>query len=257
MTDTLRAFRATLLGAAAFVGMTAATSLAQDSSLVISDIDERLDAEGFIDIDLDGGGADFRVELIQPPQLFPTEIGDGLPVATFIDDPLFLLPPLDPGQQAIEIALIRTANPLAMYELQGDTGGIVARLEKLQSTPFAATFGEGDIVGEFGREFTVSSALLYYDTVDEEGIRRSFGPFSETGDTGFVGLSVTSMAEGGEFVNNFGFLEITRGSVIIGQQGFQEAPFTGAQIGAVPLPAPIAFLAFAVLGLFGLRRFKA
>ena len=133
-------------------------------------------------------------------------------------------------------------------------------------TPFALELARGDIVGRNLKFNTTDTALLYFDTafvdfietedgfgpgfVDEE----SFGPFSEDGQNGFVGLSIFTEATEEE---NFGFLEITRGSVTIGEQGFQNASGQGAQIAAaaaVPIPAPLAFLTVALLGLFGLRR---
>lgn len=79
---------------------------------------------------------------------------------------------------------------------------------------------------------------------------------NKEGSTGHIGLSLfnTETEE-----TNFGFLEITRGSLTLGELGFQQTPDAGAAFGAatVPVPAPLALLGFAMAGLFGLRRFKA
>lgn len=248
------AFRASLIGAAASVGLFASSAMAQDG-LTLIDIDQVLAGEGILEIDLNSDEAtDFFVEIVRLPVLFPpTEETPFAAAAIEISE--FILPTLGDGQQATEVALITAAS---------EDAGIVFAPTKSDGTPFAATFMEGDIIGEFGREPTTSQALLYYDTVElgnDDAIERSFGPFDETGDNAFIGLSLSGLneQEDADFVTNFGFLEITRGSITVGQQGFQTQPFEGAQIGAatVPLPAPLAFLAVAILGLFGMRRFKA
>lgn len=133
------------------------------------------------------------------------------------------------------------------------------------SSDFAATFADGDVLGfeTFSDRFdTASGAFLYTEELTKEG-RIINGPFSETGDTGFIGLSLFNN-ETEE--TNFGFLEITRGSLTFGTLGYQQTSGLGAEIGGevggaigatVPLPAPLALLGFAIAGLFGLRRFKA
>lgn len=262
MLVTKTALRASMLGAAAFVGLMAANANAQDisSPTTVTDIDQMLLEEGVIEIDLNGGGTDFLVEIVELPVDFPQASAvefpefDSITVEPVFPEANFVLPVLEGGEQAVEVALIRAVN---------EFGGIAVRKSPQDQTPFADTFETGDTVG--GDIVTASTALLYFDTVNffdmhQGELTRSFGPFSETGDNAFVGLSLFSPSseETRSFVN-FGFLEITRGSLTVGQQGFQEQPFEGAQIGAatVPVPAPLALLGFAIAGLFGLRRFKA
>lgn len=112
--------------------------------------------------------------------------------------------------------------------------------------------GEGFITGE--TRLPVTSSALLYVTFDAKGLA-TLGPFGETGDTGFIGFaSFDPETED----TNFGFLEITRGSVALGQLGFQQTANLGATVSttaAVPLPAPLALLGFAIAGLFGFRRF--
>lgn len=76
-------------------------------------------------------------------------------------------------------------------------------------------------------------------------------PFDAEGTTGFIGLSL--VIEETE-TTNFGFLEITRGSTILGAVGYQ----TQANVGAtITIPEPATGMVF-VGGLFGamLRRKK-
>lgn len=219
----------------------------------VIDIDKVLAGEGVLEIDLNSDEVtDFLIEILSPPVLFPAIATAEAPVD--LPEADFTLPVLEGGQQALEIALIRSVS---------QSGGVLVEPIKSESTQFALTFADGDVIGGMmQRTFDTSTALLYYDTVDfndPQQTVRSFGPFSEAGDNAFIGLSIETSEEGtNEVSRNFGFLEITRGSITVGRQGFQEEPFVGAQIGeattAVPLPAPLAFLAAALLGLFGLRR---
>ncbi len=266
MTIKSSAVRASLLGAIAAVGLTATQATAQEfPPTTVINIDEMLAGQGIIEIDLNRDDVtDFLVEIIQlpvrPPFEFETVARLGiasLEVEAF-PPASFTLPDLKPGQQASEVALIRAVNE--------DAG--IGFDSKLPHTPFASVFQEGDLVGKLS---TASEAFLYVNTIEFleplslqnidfeefEIVERSFGPFNEDGANGFVGLSLSIFDEEEEgSVTNFGFLEITRGSITVGQQGFQSTPFAPAEIGAsaVPLPAPLAFLAVALLGLFGLRR---
>ena len=74
------------------------------------------------------------------------------------------------------------------------------------------------------------------------------GVFPEVGSTGFLGLSL----ERGDEVT-FGFLEITRGSTILGLVGYQTTPGAGATI-PVPEPNSRLFAVLASSGLLAIRR---
>ncbi len=67
--------------------------------------------------------------------------------------------------------------------------------------------------------------------------------FEEPGSTGFIGLSQIDPERG----TTFGFLEITRGSTILGTIGYQTTPGASAIV-SVPEPTSLAVLA---IGMFG------
>ena len=138
-------------------------------------------------------------------------------------------------------------------------------------TPDAAVFEEGNLIGGGDSEPFVPffEALLYAEgefvdfTSNEaatddvvDGPEFITGPFGEVGSTGFIGLFVTDQTE----TTNFGFAEITRGSVNVGNVGVQTIPGAPAPIplSAVPVPPAFGLLAGA-LALFGFmsRRRKA
>lgn len=110
---------------------------------------------------------------------------------------------------------------------------------------FAERFEAGDNVGEFeGKPFFVKSALLFDDFANPQG------PFAEVGDTGFIGVGLSD-----DGVDFFGWLQITRGSVQVGQAGFQPNANVVAPIpNAVPVPPTLALLATGAIGLGALAR---
>ena len=81
------------------------------------------------------------------------------------------------------------------------------------------------------------------DLVDSAGN----GPWSAIGAHGFLGLAL-NLEDGA----HYGWLEVTRGSVIVGQMGYQTTANAGASI--VPLPASLPLLASGFAGLMALRR---
>lgn len=124
----------------------------------------------------------------------------------------------------------------------------------LEDDGFAQVFGSGEEVSGLTEANRAGSAILYQDFFDDLA---SAGPFGEPGSTGFVGLAFFDTDES----LHFGWIEMTRGSIVVGQGGFQTvanlaAPTPGA--GVVPLPPAIALLGTAVLGLgaAGMRRRK-
>jgi hypothetical protein len=72
------------------------------------------------------------------------------------------------------------------------------------------------------------------------------GPWSLIGAHGFLGLQL-DLADG----IHYGWLEVTHGSVIVGQMGYQTTANAGASI--VPLPASLPLLASGFAGLMALR----
>ena len=98
------------------------------------------------------------------------------------------------------------------------------------------------------------------DTIDaSSGNRLNFGfiyngntgTLPNVGDSAFFGLQVVHEGD-----LHYGFIEIERGSAILGQVGFETTPGAGAVIGtaAVPEPSALAMLAMGGAGLATLRR---
>lgn len=112
--------------------------------------------------------------------------------------------------------------------------GFPALVSVSTQSPFAIQLDEGDAVDSKlfdGSVATGSGIATLYDATG--------GLWSTTGDTGYVALQVSG-AEG----TNFGFLEITRGSLIAGTLGYQTDPGAAA---VIPEPSSLV-----LLGLGGL-----
>jgi hypothetical protein len=122
---------------------------------------------------------------------------------------------------------------------------------------FARAFQSGETIGGEGPAFLASSGILYEDFygfsapgVVGETPTTSRGSFSAPGFSGYLGLSIR-IPDSDPF---FGWLEITRGSITVGQGAISTTP--GAAIAtpaAVPLPPGLALFA----GAFGLMGFAA
>lgn len=101
------------------------------------------------------------------------------------------------------------------------------------------------------------------DRVDgESGFRTPFavqlwsrlgGVFEQAGDTGFLALALGGPSSG---ESTFGFLEITRGSTIVGQIGYQTTPGVAAVI-PIPEPAGLAIASIALAAAAAGRRRRA
>lgn len=123
---------------------------------------------------------------------------------------------------------------------------------------FVADFEERDLIGIQDGIWAPAAALYAEGSVEEDvAFELGFlpgpfaeGPFATTGFTGFIGLSLTESGNNGsEF---FGWAEITRGSVTVGQVGVQQNGNTPAAIAVSEVPAPPAlWLLAAALGLLG------
>lgn len=245
MTMNIRTSRLAMLGASAIMCAFAAQATAQEGpqGLKTNNLGQTLTlgdeatVSQEIDINFDGI-PDFVVKITTDEQLFQNEAPVGR---------------LAPGEflEAGYILSLGVDNPIfssVFFDLEDDRDGTIAK-----------TFDLGDVVGEGfltgqSRIPATSSAILYA-SVDSNDRIFSNGPFREIGDTGFLGFaSFDPETED----TNFGFLEITRGSLAFGNLGFQQTANLGATVAttaAVPLPAPLALLGFAIAGLFGLRRF--
>ncbi len=117
---------------------------------------------------------------------------------------------------------------------------------------FVTVYNEGDVISDNFRDYSFSGQLYTNDGTGD------IGPFAEIGSTGFIGLYVVDSFED----LTFGFAEITRGSITVGQVGRQTqqgAPaVVTSSVSAVPLPAALPLLlgAMGLFGFMGWRRKK-
>lgn len=116
----------------------------------------------------------------------------------------------------------------------------------LRKGNFAIKLAEGDAVSGGAGNFESAADLF----------NGSNGFWSESGDHGFAGLRLTF----NDGDTHYGWIELTRGSIISGRAGFQNTPFAPAPIPAAtagaPEPGSLALLATGAAGLVSVRRRK-
>ncbi|MEM7270621.1 MAG: hypothetical protein AAF401_15385 [Pseudomonadota bacterium] len=148
-----------------------------------------------------------------------------------------------------EFATITALRTFVSNGLESD-GGIIVSSEEFfvdphTSFPSVATFQRGDDVSfDIMPGFSFQNQALLF-AGDE-------GPFSAENDTAFIGLSLIIFDDDEVFQPFLGWAEITRGSVTVGEVGFQTQLETEAPIPVTGVPVPPAFALFAgALALFG------
>jgi hypothetical protein len=112
----------------------------------------------------------------------------------------------------------------------------------INATSYTSMLGAGDTVDASWFDGTNGYSNSFGNLVDDAGN----GPWSAIGAHGFIGLAL-ALGDG----THYGWLEVTRGSVIVGQMGYQTTANAGASI--VPLPASLPLLASGFAGLMALR----
>lgn len=121
----------------------------------------------------------------------------------------------------------------------------------LKTNGFVTMLGPGDTVDASyfsGDDYETSSGAYLVD-------RENNGPWGEIGATGYVGFRFYERGEDSE--TNYGWIQVTRGSAIIGQAGFEQTAGVGAVIptsNPVPEPGTLTLLATGALGLAALQR---
>jgi hypothetical protein len=99
---------------------------------------------------------------------------------------------------------------------------------------------EGDVVSESSGTWSSIGGYAYTG---------ESGAWASTGAHGYVGLRF----EFGNF-SNYGWLELTRGSLTLGRFGFETDDSVGAAITPVPEPSTLMLMASGAAGLLALRR---
>ncbi len=101
----------------------------------------------------------------------------------------------------------------------------------------------------------LQSINILNDNVDQVSPQSGVGNWSSVGNHGYIGYSVTTTTGVDEPpTTRYGWLEITRGSIILGTSGFQTTAGAGAQISAVPESTSIATFMAAMVGMLAWRR---
>ncbi|MEO0410985.1 MAG: PEP-CTERM sorting domain-containing protein [Pseudomonadota bacterium] len=127
---------------------------------------------------------------------------------------------------------------------------------QFKGSNYVTTFDEGDSIGPGSGKFEDLAFFYIGET----------GPFSEEGDTDFIGLFVDVFGEEDDFFRYYGWAEVTRGSVVIERAFFQDESFEPALIPLsdpidppvdVPEPATLPLMALGAAGLMAMRRRKA
>mgnify|MGYP000161817912 CR=1 FL=1 len=112
---------------------------------------------------------------------------------------------------------------------------------------FVDMFSAGDTVDATSFNGTNSGGEFFRDETNAD-----YGFWDNLGAHGYVGFKFDDGTGNGD---RFGWLEITRGSVIIGSMGLQSDYGVGAAIpNEVPEPGTMLLLASGALGLMGMRR---
>ncbi len=111
----------------------------------------------------------------------------------------------------------------------------------LTSGPNLVHLSEGAVVSEGSGNW--SSSGFAYDG--------GLGGWASIGAHGYVGLR---FEESGSGNINYGWLELTRGSLTLGRFGYQTTAGVGAAITAVPEPSGVLLMASGAAGLLALRR---
>lgn len=159
------------------------------------------------------------------------------------DDDTFELATIE-GLAPPELVVVGPPGPVAASVVIDDDdfeAGNNVFVENSESE-FAKVFQPGDEVD--GEDTSAFSAILYSTEFNPSGE----GPFSEIGATGFVGLEMIDF----DGIQTLGWIEITRGSIIVSRSGVQNVAGASAPIplNAIPVPPAIALMASAV-AVFG------
>jgi uncharacterized protein with PIN domain len=158
----------------------------------------------------------------------------------------------DDGVDDFEVSVVQIGS-----KSRGTVSSVKTKSEFGRGWVYPAFFNVGDVVDgtqKFG------FANFVYEGTDETTF---FGP--EEGETTYLGLVLETYSDvvDGGIVSNYGWVELTRGSLTASRIGFQTNAGVGATITApatgptpVPLPATLPLLAAGFGGLAVMRRRK-
>jgi hypothetical protein len=121
-----------------------------------------------------------------------------------------------------------------------------ASISGVNLTNYAYQFSAGGQVGASYFDGTIASELFTANPYNQFG-----GGWASIGAHGFVGLRL----ETGMGQYNYGWLELTRGSLTVGRMGYETDPNTAAQIPeTVPEPSTLLLLVSGAAGIAAMRR---